>query len=241
MNRQLRKHTNHLWAFLLIAAAALTGCGRSASTGSEATPERPASSPESLSDQAANNRSTRPFDFYLFNLSWSPEYCHSHPGSAECAEHPGFVVHGLWPQNSDGSYPRNCGTAPGPTSDEVWRGLLPTGELAQHEWEAHGVCTGLAPNAYFGLIRRARAAVQIPPAFVAPTQPRGETPDQIVAQFEQVNAGIPAAAFALSCGNNYLTAIEVCFDKSLRAIACSNVRSCRANYVKIAPIQPTDR
>src|SRR3974390_1701145 len=43
------------------------------------------------------------FDYYLLNLSWSPEFCHSHPSAAECAEHATFVLHGLWPQNFDGS------------------------------------------------------------------------------------------------------------------------------------------
>lgn len=178
---------------------------------------------------------TQPFDFYLLNLSWSPEYCHAHPDSAECAEHLGFVVHGLWPQNRDGSYPRNCPPAPGLTTDSDWRGLFPTGALAQHEWEAHGTCTGLTADGYFDLIRKAREQVRIPPSVAGPEPPAGGPPDQILTEFAQINTAIRRAAFALSCGHNYLTAIEVCFDKNLRPTACQGIGSCRANYVKITP------
>ena len=54
------------------------------------------------------------FDFYLLNLSWSPEFCAIHETSPQCAAHPGFVVHGLWPQNNDGSYPALLQPSPGP-------------------------------------------------------------------------------------------------------------------------------
>jgi ribonuclease T2 len=37
----------------------------------------------------------------------------------------------------------------------------------------------------------------------------------------------------VSCGNNYLTAIEVCLDKSLHPVPCTGIRSCRANTVRI--------
>ncbi len=47
------------------------------------------------------------FDYYMLVLSWSPEFCYSHPNAAQCSQHTGFTVHGLWPQRNDGSYPVN--------------------------------------------------------------------------------------------------------------------------------------
>ncbi|HXP65277.1 MAG TPA: hypothetical protein VN815_07370, partial [Steroidobacteraceae bacterium] len=49
------------------------------------------------------------FDYYLLSLSWSPAYCLSDPGAAECngPRRFGFIVHGLWPQNEAG-WPENC-------------------------------------------------------------------------------------------------------------------------------------
>ena len=35
------------------------------------------------------------FDYYLLNLSWSPEFCTLHDTDAQCAPRPGFIVHGL--------------------------------------------------------------------------------------------------------------------------------------------------
>lgn len=178
----------------------------------------------------------QPYDFYLLNLSWSPEYCVTNPGAAECSQHLGFVVHGLWPQNNDGSYPKNCGSRPGPTSPSAWQGLFPTASLAQHEWVTHGVCTPYDADTYFGLIRKARGEVQIPATFTGPTEPASDTPADIVAQFAKINTGIPAGGIALSCGNNALTAMEFCFDKNLTPIACQGIRTCRANSVKIPSI-----
>jgi ribonuclease T2 len=196
----------------------------------------PASQADSQSPlQTRATAEGQPYDFYLLNLSWSPEFCATHDGSPECASHPGFVVHGLWPQSNDGSYPQYCGRRPGPTSDSVWAGLMPTASLAMHEWQTHGACTPYDADTYFGLIRRAFGEVHIPPALTNTTQQTMEPPAAIIDSFAQNNAGFPSGSIALSCGNNYLTAIEVCFDKSLNPIACSNVRTCRANVVKIPP------
>jgi ribonuclease T2 len=178
----------------------------------------------------------KPYDFYLLTLSWSPEYCVTNPGAVECSQHLGFVVHGLWPQNFDGSYPKNCPTRPATLTDAEWQGLFPTASLAQHEWTAHGACTPYDAATYFGLVRKARGEVQIPSAFTAPTQLPSDTPGDLIAQFARINTGIPPGGIALNCGNNALTSVEFCFDKNLKPIACQAVRSCRANSVKIPSI-----
>jgi ribonuclease T2 len=176
------------------------------------------------------------FDFYLLNLSWSPEFCYSHRDSPQCPAHPGFVVHGLWPQNTDGTYPQNCSSAAGPENPGEFTDAIPTASLVEHEWTTHGTCTGLSAEAYFDLIRRALQEVRIPAAFrAAQAPPRILAPEIVLEQFAAANPEFPRGSFALSCGNNYLTAIEVCMDKDLRPIACEAVRSCRANAVKITP------
>ena len=173
------------------------------------------------------------FDFYLLNLSWSPEFCYTHPDKSECAEHLAFVLHGLWPQNNDGTYPENCSTAPGPSDPSQYKDIYPDQGLLQHEWQTHGTCSGLSADAF---LRTARSAVQgivIPPRLKTLTSQISLPPDQIIELFAESNPAIPRSSFALSCGHNYLTAIEVCLDKSLHPIACSAIRSCRANTVRI--------
>ncbi len=181
------------------------------------------------------------FDFYLLNLSWSPEFCATHPDKPECDAHPGFVLHGLWPQNNDGSYPEHCSDASGPSDPAAFRDLYPDAGLLSHEWSTHGTCSGLSAEAFFTQARTALHAVTIPSSLAGLTRQTAATPDDLLAQFSRANPAIPRESLALSCGNNYLTAVEVCLDHDLHAAACSNIRSCRANSVRIVPPGGSDR
>lgn len=174
------------------------------------------------------------FDFYLLNLSWSPEFCHSHPDATECAEHARFVLHGLWPENMNGTYPENCSMAPGPANPAQFADLYPDAGLLEHEWRAHGTCSGLSADAFFTAARTAYESVKIPVALATLTTRTTMTPAEIAHAFTASNPAFPQASVLVSCGHNYLTAVEVCLDKTLKPIACPALRSCRANVVRIA-------
>jgi ribonuclease T2 len=175
------------------------------------------------------------FDYYLLNLSWSPEFCHSHPDAPECASHSTFVLHGLWPQNYDGTYPENCSSAPGPSDPSSYKDIYPDQGLLQHEWRTHGTCSGLSADAFLATARNAYKSVAVPQKLQALTQQTSMSPNQIMNLFMVDNPKIPRESLAVSCGNNYLTAVEVCLDKSLRPIQCGPIRSCRALVVRIPP------
>jgi ribonuclease T2 len=200
-----------------------------------ATPSSGTPAPGAAASRQVSPQSGTQFDFYLLNLSWSPEFCHSHPNAAECASHSTFVMHGLWPQNNDGSYPHNCSNAPGPADPSQYSDLYPDPGLLQHEWTTHGTCSGLSADDYFSTARKAFHSVTIPAKLSGLTSQISMPPGQILGLFSASNTQIPQSALALSCGNNYLTAVEVCLDKNLQPIACSGVRSCRANSVRIPP------
>ncbi|MEO6910320.1 MAG: ribonuclease T2 [Edaphobacter sp.] len=185
-----------------------------------------------------SDTASQPFDYYLLNLSWSPEFCATHPNANECAQHLAFTLHGLWPQNSGGSYPENCSNAPGPKNPAGYSDIYPDLGLLRHEWKTHGTCSGLAPDAFFALARQAVRSVVIPAQFSTLDHPTAMSPGQILGLFAESNPAIPRDGLALSCGNNYLTAIEVCMSKALRPIACGPIRSCRANSVRIPPPRP---
>ncbi len=178
---------------------------------------------------------SQPFDYYLLNLSWSPEFCHGHPDATECASHPTFVLHGLWPQNTDGTYPQNCSTEPGPRDPASFSDIYPDAGLLRHEWNTHGTCSGLSPDDFFTTARTAFHSVAIPPTLKQLDQQISMPPEGILGLFTAANPSIPRASLALSCGNNYLTAIEVCLNKSGQPTACGPIRSCRANTVRIPP------
>ena len=175
------------------------------------------------------------FDFYLLNLSWSPEFCTTHRSSPECGHGTGFVVHGLWPQDVSGNYPENCSNAQGPANPNSYTDIIPTASLVEHEWRTHGTCSGLNADDYFAAIRKAYAALAIPSDIGQETDPSGVTPPDLLRRFAKANPSYPKGSIALSCGNNRLTAIEVCLTRNLQPEACQGVRSCRANLIKVTP------
>jgi ribonuclease T2 len=211
----------------------LAGCHSSPQTTSGLDNPGPGSATVPAGERIAASKSG--FDFYLLNLSWSPEYCQSHPSATECAAHAAFVLHGLWPENADGSYPENCSNAAGPADPSQYKDIYPDPGLLEHEWQTHGTCSGLGPDAFFQAARSAFRVVIIPPTLSNLTSQTSLPPDQIIDLFSASNPSIPRSSFAISCGHNYLTAVEACLDKSLHPVPCTGIRSCRANTVRIPP------
>lgn len=216
--------------FLLFSAMlCLSGCAGQQSPSyiqnATSTPVRSRAKVQLTSDSS--------FDFFLLNLSWSPEYCHSHPSAQECAQHKAFVLHGLWPERKDGSYPENCSDAPGPSDPGKYADVYGDAGLLAHEWLTHGTCSGLTPDAYFADARTAYNSVKLPGKLVQLSSQVSLAPDEISSLFMQSNPDLPASSIVITCGNNYLTAVEVCLDKNLNATSCGAVRSCRANSVRI--------
>jgi ribonuclease T2 len=217
-------------AALLAVTLATFGCN----SGSQ--PSTPA--PQSL---AAVAQSPRPaaapqnFDFYLLNLSWSPEFCSTHGNAPECAAHSRFVLHGLWPQNNSGPFLENCTDDPGPLHPAEYSDIYPDPGLLQHEWKAHGTCSGLSPEDFFALARKAVHSVTIPSTLDHLDHPISMPPGDILDLFAQSNPTIPRESLALTCGNNYLTAVEVCFSKTLQPTSCGHLHTCGATSVRIPP------
>jgi ribonuclease T2 len=175
------------------------------------------------------------FDFYLMNLSWAPEFCSIQGTSPECAAHPGFILHGLWAQNNDGSYPVFCSTEPGPAKPEENLDITPDLTLLKHEWDKHGTCSAAGPQKFFAMEHQAFHSLQIPAQLQHVEQEISLTPDQILGDFYAVNPTFPKGSILLSCGRNRLTAIEACLGKDLKPIVCQGLHSCGATTVKITP------
>src|SRR3978361_60060 len=129
-------------------------------------------------------------DFYVLSLSWSPSFCEaasergntSNSQQTQCGGRPfSFVVHGLWPQYEHG-FPNYC-QRPSPRLDRnimtSMLDLMPAPGLIFAEWDKHGTCSGLGPRAYFEAIRKARAGVKIPAAFLDMAAPKTIGPRDI--------------------------------------------------------------
>ena len=181
------------------------------------------------------------FDYYLMSLSWSPSFCETHPDEkSQCAHQGfGFVLHGLWPQNRNGSWPQHCRADATPDESTIQHtlGFMPSRHLIEHEWETHGACSGLDPHGYFDMADRAFASVKIPPALAAPQRPPAISANEVVRDFLQANPGMGENMISVSCHDGYeLTEVRVCLNKdSLTPQACGGrVRNtCRMGTLKI--------
>jgi ribonuclease T2 len=186
------------------------------------------------------------FSYYLLSLSWSPAFCLSSPNSAECKgpRRYGFIVHGLWPQNEKG-WPENCDVR-SQVPDDVAKGisdLMPARGLINHEWTAHGSCSGLDPAAFFGLVRRAYSEIVIPAEFSQPSKPIEQSPAAVVSAFQHANSKLPPLSVVVTCsgqGTARLREVRVCLDRELTPRACSADAArgaCRAPTLIVPPVR----
>jgi len=186
------------------------------------------------------------FDYYLLSLSWSPAFCLSDPGAAECngTRRFGFIVHGLWPQNESG-WPENCDVRR-PVPDTVVSGIsdiMPARGLVYHEWSAHGTCSGLEPADYFALVRSAYGRIDIPASLSGPRQAAEQSPAVILAAFLRANPKLSPASIVVTCsgqGAPRLREVHICLDRSLNPRNCSEDAArgqCRAASVIVPPIR----
>ncbi len=231
-----------LFAVLALVTFVLSGCTPNQASRSE-TPTPAQTKPAAIPHSEPLATAPSGFDYYLLVLSWAPEFCATHQSnrsSSECdpTRHFGFVVHGLWPQNDDGSYPKDCGNAR-PVSNEIVREVLPimpARGLIQHEWSTHGTCTGLSAQEYFGEVEQLYKSIKVPDDYQHPSTEFSAKPGDIEQKFAQANAA-PQSAFRVSCSGGEFVAIEACFDKNLKYRDCgSSLKDCRAPQVTVPPV-----
>jgi ribonuclease T2 len=189
------------------------------------------------------------FDFYVLSLSWSPSFCaaaaerHSERSAGgQCGARPySFVVHGLWPQYEKG-FPESC-QVPSPRISRrlvsSMLDLMPAPHLVFNEWDKHGTCSGLAPRAYFDTVRKARAAVKIPPDYVDVREPLQVTPKGVAEAFIKANPGLTQNGIAIECSRRRLSEVRLCLSKDLQFRDCPDVvrRSCRSDNVLMPPVR----
>jgi ribonuclease T2 len=187
------------------------------------------------------------FDFYVLALSWSPSFCEASgergtPPQQQCGARPySFVVHGLWPQYERGS-PEFC-QQPAPRLNRnivsSMLDLMPAPRLIFNEWDKHGTCSGLSPTAYFETVRKARAVVKIPDAYIEPSDALTVTPDQVEEAFVNANPGLTRDAITVTCDSRRLGEVRICIGKDLHFRSCPEIdaRVCRREQVVMPPVR----
>jgi ribonuclease T2 len=181
-------------------------------------------------------------------LSWSPSFCEAAgergtPPQQQCgtARPYSFVVHGLWPQYERG-FPEFC-QVPAPRLDRnivsSMLDLMPAPRLIFHNWDKHGTCSGLPQRAYYDMVRKARAVVKIPEAYIEPKEALTVTPDEVEEAFVRVNPGLTRDAISVTCDSRRLGEVRICFNKDLQFRPCRDVdaRACRRDNLVMPPVR----
>jgi ribonuclease T2 len=193
------------------------------------------------------------FDYYTLVLSWSPTHCATAErggDDTQCARDDGarfgFVLHGLWPQYEQG-YPERCFTRWKPfVPDQVISSvadIMPNKGLVIHEYREHGTCSGLRPEPFFALARRAFTSINIPQRYRNPYELQFVSPRDVMAEFLSANPQLRPDMLEVTCDGSALRDVRVCLTKEGRPRSCGlNERkggACRADPMRIPPVRST--
>jgi ribonuclease T2 len=184
------------------------------------------------------------FDFYVLSLSWSPTYCATddRPNPTECGQRLGFTVHGFWPEYENG-YPEYCpSNMPRRVRDQTVAAisdLMPSAGLINHEWQKHGVCSGLNQDAYFGTLRKAYEKVALPPALKLPKDDQRAAPRAIEQAFIAANPRLVESGIAVTCDRGMLDEVRVCLTRKLEFRRCPAVdrQGCRLPDITVPKVR----
>ena len=186
------------------------------------------------------------FDYYLLSLSWSPQYCSSQAGERDTTQCGGqrryeFVLHGLWPQY-ERSWPQFCASSQTLSNAlvEKMMDIMPSRRLIRHEWEKHGVCTGLTAGEYFGKARTAFSSVRIPSTLQSPRNARTVPPMKIRDEVVAANPGMLKEAVSVYCSGRFFSEVRVCLGKDMKGRACSAEvarQGCRVAEIIVQPVR----
>lgn len=190
------------------------------------------------------------FDYYVLALGWNAAWCASTGdarGAAQCApgRGTGFIVHGLWPQYRSG-WPQDCTTSrrdPSRAETAAMADIMGSGGLAWYQWKKHGRCSGLAPSAYFALIREAWRMIERPPVLRRIARPVRLAPEVIEQAFIEANSGLSprleSGGITVTCKNGIINEVRICLTKGLVPRACTGTvaRDCPASDPLFQPMR----
>ncbi|EFA82171.1 ribonuclease T2 [Heterostelium album PN500] len=173
------------------------------------------------------------FDFYLFVQQWIYSYC----GQQTCIaskEREAFTIHGLWPENSDGSYPSFC-KGPSFSSSAIqdlmnqlnydWPSLTgPNTDFWTHEWSKHGTCSLTGPitniHDYFAAGLKVYNAYNISSSLadhgIVPSNTQSYSITSITNALINSLGNTPL----LQCQNGQLSTVALCITKDLELMDC---------------------
>jgi len=186
------------------------------------------------------------FDFYVYQQSWSAQYCKgsSYPGCKNPIPtmKTNLTIHGMWPnyasEQSGHWWPQCCQSSAGQSltnavyqalKNQLWecwpneedpQPTKVTDSLWDHEWNKHGTCSGLAQKDYFN------SGISVDFTLGTPSLITDNVGGSVsVSQLESVYNGSPcprggACKVVVGCTDGELSDITTCWDKDLNQMVC---------------------
>ena len=186
------------------------------------------------------------FDYYVLALSWTPTWCAIEGdgrGSPQCdpGQGFGFTLHGLWPQYEAG-WPSYCPTSErnpsrGMTADMA--DIMGSSGLAWHQWNKHGVCSGLSARDYFALSRLAYERVTRPD-LLRNLGREVRLPAEVIEEaFLEENPDLRDETTTGTCLDGRVQEIRICLTRDLDPRECGRdvARDCSLQEAIFAPMR----
>lgn len=179
--------------------------------------------------------------YYMLAMTWAPEACRGKADDPDLAiqcraNRFGFVLHGLWPNGSDGRHPRYCGPAGriSPATVRKHLCMTPSPASLQHEWASHGTCGWSSPEAYFADADRLWRGLRLPP------MPATLTAGEIRAAFVKANPGVRRdGIYIKTVDGGRLMDVRLCYDLRYQSDACKGgLGAPDGETVRITPRRP---
>lgn len=163
-----------------------------------------------------------PFAYWIFSLSWTPEYCRNNLTSKEpqCTEHNEFVPEDLRPHVSGPEY--TCETGESVPKDLIDRMVVTMQNISviKKVWKKSGACSNLSVSDYFLQLERAGRKINVPSDYRDLAKDLETTPAEVKAAFMKVNDGLDANEMLLECDGKYLEHVRFCLDSNFDFRQC---------------------
>jgi ribonuclease T2 len=172
------------------------------------------------------------FDYFMFVQRWPGGVCATSRCNSGAKRFNYWVIHGLWPQNNDGTWPSNCGakfnakniTDLIPQLESVWPDLERNDEKGfwAHEFDKHGSCSTSTyiqnEHDYFSTSIKLQSQISLANML----NQGGVTPggSYSSSQIFQAVQSVTGASPQLHCIGKKLVELRVCVDKNLRYTNC---------------------
>jgi len=203
------------------------------------------------------------FDYYVFTQQWPVSNCLTASSHDQCeipANVSGWLIHGLWPTNYQGSYPSYCDDDYEFNDAEIssiwgllakyWTNLYHDSAVDsfwEHEWDKHGTCAYTAHDVssefdYFnmtlGFHFRYPVGQWLLDAGIAPNNTKIQNADVMrnVISDKVGKQTIFQCTYDQDTNEHIVNQIEICLDRSFNPIDCEHgVQNCSSDRDTVYP------